>query len=173
MTSAGAIIFFSGWHGKLFAGAAQGRYFQVFLCPRRLPLVPVLPSAKFSDAKLILSLIQIPSSCNLSHSTQNIEQDHIADLLSTIWSSWLYNCHISNPWGHFLAKAEFALEFGQIFQMFLRLGSKHCRIFVLIAFTFTYFYKAEQGKLGLLQVRCENKIIQDSRLTRYSSWINW
>ena len=61
--------------------------FKFFLCPRRLPLVPVLPSAKFSDAKLILSLIQIPSSCNLSHSTQNIEQDHLADLSSTIWSS--------------------------------------------------------------------------------------
>ena len=66
---------------------------QTFLGPRgplRTPLVPVpsrpVPSSatkthatshySFSDSKLILFLIQTRSSRNLSHSTQNTEQDH-------------------------------------------------------------------------------------------------
>ena len=40
------------------------------------------PSVTF----LFLFLIQTLSSRDLSHSTQNIEQDYLADLSSTIWS---------------------------------------------------------------------------------------
>ena len=77
-----------------------------FLGPRgplRLPLMSVpsvvRPSAtkihatshySFSDSKLILFLFQTLSSHNLSHSTQNTEQDHLADLSSPIWSCLLF-----------------------------------------------------------------------------------
>ena len=47
----------------------------------RLPLIPVCSLS----ANFFLFLIQTLSSRNLSHSTQNIEQDHLANLSSTIW----------------------------------------------------------------------------------------
>ena len=73
------------------SGFSPHLYFKLFLGPRRplrLPLVPVVPSSatKIPDSKLILFLIQTLSSRNLSHSTQNTEQDHLADLSSPIWS---------------------------------------------------------------------------------------
>ena len=68
VTSAGANIFFSGWHGKLFAGAAQGRYFQVFFMSAKTTSGSRPPVSKvfrrqansfpYSDSKLMQPLPQ-------------------------------------------------------------------------------------------------------------------
>ena len=74
---------------RLSAGGVQSLFGQ---CPNvggvnakgfslRLPLIPVCSLS----ANFFLFLIQTLSSRNLSHSTQNIEQDHLANLSSTIW----------------------------------------------------------------------------------------
>ena len=87
--------------------------FGAFLGPRgplRTPLVPVsvvrcCPQQKFqtlSSRNLSFLFLQTLSSSNLSHSTQNIEQDQFADLSSPIWS-----CFVSSPVIIFLSRSIF------------------------------------------------------------------
>ena len=90
-----------GWMGNVNVFFIRNH----FLGPRgplRIPLMSVpsvvRPSAtkihatspySLSDSKLILFHIQTLSPHNLSHSTQNTEQDHLADLSSPIWSCFI------------------------------------------------------------------------------------